>query len=602
MDDNERVRNWWKHQMENNYFTAFKFHFSYQKMDRFNLQGKKILEIGCFLPNTNILLPDFCSKPIKDIKKGDIVVTHTGKFKKVLKTFKRKYAGLIKEITVEGMDNIVSATPEHPIYGIKRKKIECLHANGKRQRRICKKGMLKDCLNKYPKCKGRKINLDFLPISKFSEGDYVAVPFPPNKLTTEPVYNPALLRLFGYYLGDGNILYCRGRVHGVCWSIGLSKIENAIRKRTAKNIKEFSKEIFGLDCKEYIRTNKGYTAIHLFNTKIGSLFKKFCGEYAHKKAICDSLIKCMDKRALLELVKGFFECDGHFVNINKDQIRAEMKTVSKKLANQLFYILLANGFKPLIKIEKIKHKKHNDVYKVMLCGRKEVCKFGLLPKEYYAETGSRIIYNNYLLAPIKKIKEIKYEGQVHNLSVDYDNSYVAERVAVHNCGYGRELSQFAKYGGKLAGLDIAPKAPEIAYEKLNEQGINTSGIELDSFDGLNIPEHFKKTKWDFIYNCFVIQHMSKANAKQLIKNSLEILSEDGVLFFEFFGDPDFMGGPGKDSCSGVLEEGGMYNNAFTEEEIIKWLSDMPCKISIEPWPINDGKRPIFNNLWVEIRN
>lgn len=160
-------------------------------------------------------------------------------------------------------------------------------------------------------------------------------------------------------------------------------------------------------------------------------------------------------------------------------------------------------------------------------------------------------------------------------------------------GYGRELSQFCKVSNKVIGIDISPAAIPLTKRKLWEQGISQMPTLL-FYDGLNMP--FKITQFDFIYSCFVIQHMSRDNAKKLIKNALEILKDDGTILFEFFGHPEFM----------IYDVGRMYNNAYTKEEIIIFINECGGKIDfIEEWPIKEkngrGEMLSFNNHWVCIK-
>lgn len=170
-------------------------------------------------------------------------------------------------------------------------------------------------------------------------------------------------------------------------------------------------------------------------------------------------------------------------------------------------------------------------------------------------------------------------------------------------GYGRELSQFCQLSPSVFGLDIAPSTMPLAYQQLKEQKIKVIPL-LRSFDGVNPQGIFSTTLFDFIYSCFVIQHMSKENAKKLIDHCLLILAPNGRIFFEFFGHPDFMGGTGKDAISGS-EESGMYNNGYSKEEIVDLVKRAGGKIEfIEEWPVSeqDGKGNIirFNNHWASI--
>src|SRR5690606_6435470 len=61
-------------------------------------------------------------KYIKDIKIGDYVLTHTGKFKKVNKIFQRKYNGRCFKIKASNINETVDITENHEILVLKKPK------------------------------------------------------------------------------------------------------------------------------------------------------------------------------------------------------------------------------------------------------------------------------------------------------------------------------------------------------------------------------------------------------------------------------------------------------------------------------------------------
>jgi SAM-dependent methyltransferase len=169
-------------------------------------------------------------------------------------------------------------------------------------------------------------------------------------------------------------------------------------------------------------------------------------------------------------------------------------------------------------------------------------------------------------------------------------------------GYGRETSEFCELSPSVYGIDICKEANDFCLIMMKEQNIKNLS-KLGIWDGLDLNTFpFENTKFDFIYSCFVIQHMSKHNAKKVIENCLKLLNDNGRIFFEFFGHPDFMGGEGKDAFSGGPETG-MYNNGYTYEEIIRLVKDLPCEIDfIDKWELAEqnghGVVVPFNNYWV----
>ena len=143
-------------------------------------------------------------------------------------------------------------------------------------------------------------------------------------------------------------------------------------------------------------------------------------------------------------------------------------------------------------------------------------------------------------------------------------------------GYGRELSQFCKISNNVHGVDIAQSAAKVALIHLKAQGVENMPC-LKSYDGRHLP--FEDKKFDLVYGCFVVQHMSKQAAEELIKESLRVLKNSGRILFEFFREDAFLAGEGKNAYS-FAKEGGtkMYNNGYTKEEIKKLAEKTGVKI------------------------
>lgn len=152
-------------------------------------------------------------------------------------------------------------------------------------------------------------------------------------------------------------------------------------------------------------------------------------------------------------------------------------------------------------------------------------------------------------------------------------------------GYGRELSQFCCIGANAHGIDITDDAPKIAAEKLSSMGINPLP-ELKTYDGINIP--YDNNTFDFIYSCFVIQHMSKVNARKLISEAVRVTKPGGTLLLEFFGVREWVSDDEHDVFSGD-EINGMYNNAFTKDQVINMCKPFCENVSVEAWPLGENE-------------
>lgn len=67
----------------------------------------------CFCPGQEIITNEGI-KNIEDIQVGDMVLTHKGRFRKVLQTNKREYSGSIVKIKTYGYNKYIKVTPNHP--------------------------------------------------------------------------------------------------------------------------------------------------------------------------------------------------------------------------------------------------------------------------------------------------------------------------------------------------------------------------------------------------------------------------------------------------------------------------------------------------------
>lgn len=76
----------------------------------------------CVTGETNITTDDYRQKKIKDIKIGDKVLTHKGRFREVIRTSIRQYSGKIFNVDCGG-ELKLKVTPEHPVLLLRREEI-----------------------------------------------------------------------------------------------------------------------------------------------------------------------------------------------------------------------------------------------------------------------------------------------------------------------------------------------------------------------------------------------------------------------------------------------------------------------------------------------
>ena len=158
-------------------------------------------------------------------------------------------------------------------------------------------------------------------------------------------------------------------------------------------------------------------------------------------------------------------------------------------------------------------------------------------------------------------------------------------------GYGRELSQFCKLSDHVYGLELTDWACENTLVELTGRGVRPLP-RLKSYDGQVIP--FPTEAFHVIYNCFVIQHLSREHARDLIKEALRTLKHDGQALFEFFGDPEYYRA-GEDVFSGEDGAGGMFNNAYMRPELPGLIEVCGGKLN---WINTSSVTAAWGNHWV----
>ncbi len=146
------------------------------------------------------------------------------------------------------------------------------------------------------------------------------------------------------------------------------------------------------------------------------------------------------------------------------------------------------------------------------------------------------------------------------------NSFVLEIGA----GTGRETSQFCKLSDHVYAVDISRTAVELIRK-------HAPTAIVREFDGNHLD--FQENMFDLIYNCFVIQHMAKIKAVSLTYEAFRLLKPGGSLLFEFLDCVPFNAGKGKDAYSIESATSKMFNNGFTQPEILDFFESIGIKVA-----------------------
>lgn len=431
-----------------------------------------VVPAHCLLPQETILTSNGI-KPISGLTNHDLVLTHKGRYKRVTKILKRKYKGEIIRIRPWYFSLGLVTTPEHPYYVIKTVK-KCRSTGD-----ICRPFgrhinhcSVKHYLQYKPEwIKAEELELgDFLlyPIlreksnlASFKISDIVSGLQQENGrvrikmgrgLWTNNVikFDADFGRLIGYYLAEGYIYGSNGI--GFCF--------NALEKDLVDDVKKIAEKIFGIShFREYRRRGGGGVELSFSSKLLTRLFRLwFYGGNKTNRANTKQLphwMLTLNRKFQAELLLGWWQGDKGY-------------TVSRQLLNQMKMICLRLKILPGVGINKVtdyQKKKHysltagreikanHDLYYLSRLTFVED-KFNLKRRlkdirlERKLDRKHGWVDDNYAYLPVRKIEKTEYQGEVYNLEVETDNSYVAEFAAVHNCW----TPWFSLYGSK-SGFD-----------------------------------------------------------------------------------------------------------------------------------------------------
>jgi intein/homing endonuclease len=476
-------------------------------------------ETYCWLPNS-LIETNSANIPIQDVMVGSQVLTHIGQYKKVTDVLSRDYKGEIIDIEATTTMRLLQCTPEHPMYAVKRQDIECVRNRGKgcRTKRfdyICKKNSnyKTDCEFLYV----NRMTPQWISAGELERGDYLVYPIDrttedreiveinqiinrsagayeiqesgiiaaratrikrtyTSSLCNAILVNEAFMRVSGYYLAEGS---ANPESSTVAFSF------NALEQEYIDEVQELMEDVFGMKANR-LNIDGNCTSIIYNSVLLAEFFSEMFGKNAREKNMPNWFLY-LPLYKQEEVLVGLLRGDGSFVK-RTNSIRIEL--ASERLIRQVWKMLL-----------------RFDIVGGMYCRSKKIPRYPLgsgyckekrlyysVSFQWQASLGSKIGYtgketevsrsnqhsiivDDYLFVPIRKIKKRYYEGQVYNLEVEEDRSYVVENVATHNCitALEAQLSETVIVCTKLAGLITTVGDRGIMIEGEGNQPAYTAG-------------------------------------------------------------------------------------------------------------------------------
>jgi DNA (cytosine-5)-methyltransferase 1 len=364
----------------------------------------------CFIKDT-LVLTNNGYKEIQNVVIDDKLLTHTGKFQKLVNLQRKEYNGLLYDIKLKYHPEIITCTEEHPFYVRGKNKIW--------------NNSLRKYEYSYNEAEWKNASLltmnDMFGMVINSKEDIPTFVFDKNinKSRTDTVSitldNPDQWFTMGYFVGDGWVQDTKKSdgirdTHIIRFSFHEDDLETIDRVKKVLNItyKDKSGKSDKYGCANVVWFN---------------ILKQF-GKYAHGKLIPE-WVQNAPKNLVQEFINGYMAADGHISEKNSNRI----VTVSHNLAYGLQRLYLKIGH--IASIDKtIRSKNHviqgrvvnqRDTYQVTVYLNNQ--------RNY-----STFIEGNYVwYAPFKITTRETQNEAVYNFEVEHDNSYIVYNTIVHNC-------------------------------------------------------------------------------------------------------------------------------------------------------------------------
>lgn len=412
------------------------------------------MSMGCLKQNGLITMSDGTVKPIIQIQVGDYVLTHNNVAQKVTQLFNYDAVQIPSyKIYANSLDEPLQLTGQHPVYIVKSQDIKCTKSNRPckihKHQNMCYYSKNSACKNKRGQkydC-GRDKNtyqypMSFVKVSELKQGDFLVKTYP-NQIVDDPQWSKQLCRIFGLYMGDGYLHWNYQRGTNIKRNVNAVKFcFNSSQLYLFQQIKQLMNKIDPqIRVSHIINESQHRLTVSIFSKKIAQLFLQNGSQNAHFKNFSQKIM-LLPKEKQLQIIAGMFDTDGCYYAKTK---QLSWCTSSRQLFNQFHLMLLRNHipnlqysiFRKPGKNGKLDGKYNSWQYSIQISKGSS----GLIPAIKNLNYGSKqedfsqvsFFYKDYYLCPIKWIQKEIYTGKVYNFSVQNDQSYLHNNMAVHNC-------------------------------------------------------------------------------------------------------------------------------------------------------------------------
>jgi intein/homing endonuclease len=389
----------------------------------------------CVVAGTPIITLDGVI-PVEEVKVGDMVLTHKGRFRPVLSTFSRVAKELVC-VEPKTLDPI-TITPEHPFYSFD---LSCerqpkggpvwVAARDMKSRRYAT--VTRDG-KEYSEAKPSACHAVTLPVIKpetelkeidlrnwatIAAGKKHELLYDHETMTTthsrsqtmrwRQVLDRRFGRIMGLFLAEGS-----GRRVRISWSFNVKETE------FVNEVISFVEERFG--CRARARTQGNCTTVCANLPLLEGFFNEF-GKLAHGKIIAPWVWDAPDE-FIEGLIDGYMDGDGYDRNSGR-----HATTVSFSLAWGIRLLALRLGKRATLRM--IRKPGTASFGRDRTYETKAAYAVGFLDKQH--NEGAAKMIDNYAAYSVMRTSKVEKECEVFNIEVAEDDSYCTTSGLVHNC-------------------------------------------------------------------------------------------------------------------------------------------------------------------------
>jgi intein/homing endonuclease len=387
-------------------------------------------------------------KDISEIRVGDLVLGHDGRYHKVTNIKIFYYEGNLIKIRPTCTGHYILATFNHPFYAVK--KARKGHRGGTAIH-ILKQLTIQEQVMKWVPAEELSVsNYLLMPIlvdvdvETIRISDFIEVPLVDGKICYrknfgETVSRPdkipvdhRFLTFCGFYVAEGH-----AEDYSIVFSFGRHE------ERLAQEVLKIGEEIFEVSGRAYYYPKK--IVIHFNAWYLSKLFKLWFGSSATTKKI-PLWIKKLPARKIVYFLDAYMQGDGCKTTNRRRRLYLvyQMRTASKTLAFDIFQMMLKMGIVPSICVQKQRGFKKGSLTYQLNISASSLERFmkvlGVNGSTGIVQRRSQSFINRgYAWLRIRSIERIPFKGFVYNLEVEESSSFVTELVAVHNSMHSRKI-------------------------------------------------------------------------------------------------------------------------------------------------------------------